>query len=88
MGQVHPTASATGMPGALKPFKNVCHLPERHIEQHLHRQAGLDSCVTIVRPSATFANWLGLHVISGSNQIVSEPRRFRPSLQMGQFLVL
>src|SRR5690606_24476111 len=29
-------------------------------KQHLHRQAGLDGCVTIVRLSATFACWPGL----------------------------
>ena len=35
-------------------------LPERHAKQHLHRQAGLYGCVTIVRLSATFACWPGL----------------------------
>ena len=33
----------------------TCRLPECHAKQHLHRQAGLDGCVTVVRLSATFA---------------------------------
>jgi hypothetical protein len=29
-------------------FHEPSRLPECHTEQHLHRQAGLDSCITVV----------------------------------------
>ena len=35
-------------------------LTQRHAEQHLHRQAGLDRGIAVVGLSATFAGWRGL----------------------------
>ena len=59
-------------------------LPERHADHDLHRQAGLDGSVPEDRVSPTLACRLrrprlpvgcAAHVISASNQIVSDPRR-------------
>ena len=45
---------------AQQALNEACCLSERHAEQHLHRQAGLDGCFTVVRLSAAFAGWTGL----------------------------
>lgn len=60
-------------------------LPQRHAEKDLHRQAGLDGSVAVDRLSPTLACRLAAHAMSGSNQIVRDPRRLSALLYAGQF---
>ena len=58
-----------------------CRLPQRHAEQHLHRQAGLDRRITVVGLSAPFA---GRRSLPGHGGIKPALRRlqaiaFRPT---------
>jgi hypothetical protein len=46
----------------------------------LHRQAGLDGSIAVDGLAPALAGRLASQVISGSNQIVSEPRRLSASL--------
>jgi hypothetical protein len=55
-------------------------LAQRHAEQHLHGQAGLDSSIAEDRLSALLPVGAACRLIFRPNQIVSEPRRLSPSL--------
>ena len=55
-------------------------LPQRHAEQNLHRQAGLNGRIAVVGLAAAFAGRCSPQVMAGSIQIVSEPRRLSAAL--------
>lgn len=55
----------------------ACRLPERHAEQNLQRQAGLDRGVTELLSSTAFARRRRYPDHLGSNQIDSDSRRFK-----------
>ena len=63
-------------------------LPQRHAEQDLHRQAGLHSSVAVDGLSPSLPVGFAAHDMSGSNQIVRDPRRLSALLYSGQFRVL
>jgi hypothetical protein len=54
---------------AQKALDEACGLPERHAEQNLYRQAGLDRGVTVVTLSAALAGRTRFPAMARSNQI-------------------
>ena len=73
----------------LQALDEVGRLPQRHAEQRLHRQAGLDRGIALVGLSATFAGWRGLPDHGGiepDRQLTATLERV--ALYVGQFLLL